>query len=202
MICSSGGGGGEWYSVCCMAYTVIHDHVIMAFDCILIAQRLSASDWISSKSFTQPSISDLKNIHHIFGTYSWNWGTVVGFNVVVFHVYMCPPSQRCTSKPQGQGQYMEDLSTHTRAGINENRRSKGFSLKTTRASDGYITWIIYQPHLTLMMLMANCIWVRSWRCGCLANWFCHQLIAKPGGRLNKKDGLTRYGNSHVKDKTS
>ena len=22
------------------------------------------------------------------------------------------------------------------------------------------------------------------------------------GRLNKKDGLTRYGNSHVKDKTS
>ena len=23
-----------------------------------------------------------------------------------------------------------------------------------------------------------------------------------GGRLNKKDGLTRYGNSHVKDKTS
>ena len=26
--------------------------------------------------------------------------------------------------------------------------------------------------------------------------------AEPGGRLNKKDGLTRYGNSHVKDKTS
>ena len=23
-----------------------------------------------------------------------------------------------------------------------------------------------------------------------------------GGRLNKKDGLTRYGGSHVKDKTS
>ena len=23
-----------------------------------------------------------------------------------------------------------------------------------------------------------------------------------GGRLNKKDGLTGYGNSHVKDKTS
>ena len=35
-----------------------------------------------------------------------------------------------------------------------------------------------------------------------------QLIANsfvdkpPGGRLNKKDGLTRYGDSHVKDKTS
>ena len=25
---------------------------------------------------------------------------------------------------------------------------------------------------------------------------------RPGGRLDKKDGLTRYGNSHVKDKTS
>ena len=25
---------------------------------------------------------------------------------------------------------------------------------------------------------------------------------QPGGRLNKKDGLNRYGNSHVKDKTS
>ena len=28
----------------------------------------------------------------------------------------------------------------------------------------------------------------------------HGMI--PGGRLNKKDGLTRYGDSHVKDKTS
>ena len=27
-------------------------------------------------------------------------------------------------------------------------------------------------------------------------------LQKSGGRLNKKDGLTRYGNSHVKDKTS
>ena len=26
--------------------------------------------------------------------------------------------------------------------------------------------------------------------------------SRSGGRLNKKDGLTRYGNSHVKDKTS
>ena len=26
--------------------------------------------------------------------------------------------------------------------------------------------------------------------------------SRPGGRLNKKDGLTRYGDSHVKDKTS
>ena len=28
------------------------------------------------------------------------------------------------------------------------------------------------------------------------------VICCPGGRLNKKDGLTRYGDSHVKDKTS
>ena len=27
-------------------------------------------------------------------------------------------------------------------------------------------------------------------------------IEMAGGRLNKKDGLTRYGDSHVKDKTS
>ena len=30
----------------------------------------------------------------------------------------------------------------------------------------------------------------------------YRLILELGGRLNKKDGLTRYGNSHVKDKTS
>ena len=29
-----------------------------------------------------------------------------------------------------------------------------------------------------------------------------QWVKIPGGRLNKKDGLTRYGNSHVKDKTA
>ena len=28
------------------------------------------------------------------------------------------------------------------------------------------------------------------------------FVTEAGGRLNKKDGLTRYGNSHVKDKTS
>ena len=30
----------------------------------------------------------------------------------------------------------------------------------------------------------------------------HPLFQETGGRLNKKDGLTRYGDSHVKDKTS
>ena len=28
------------------------------------------------------------------------------------------------------------------------------------------------------------------------------VMPDAGGRLNKKDGLTRYGDSHVKDKTS
>ena len=28
------------------------------------------------------------------------------------------------------------------------------------------------------------------------------VMKSPGGRLNKKDSLTRYGYSHVKDKTS
>ena len=32
--------------------------------------------------------------------------------------------------------------------------------------------------------------------------FSHAIHKSPGGRLNKKDGLTRYGDSHVKDKTS
>ena len=32
--------------------------------------------------------------------------------------------------------------------------------------------------------------------------YVHHIEKAPGGRLNKKDGLTRYGDSHVKDKTS
>ena len=32
--------------------------------------------------------------------------------------------------------------------------------------------------------------------------YLQQYQAWPGVRLNKKDSLTRYGNSHVKDKTS
>ena len=32
--------------------------------------------------------------------------------------------------------------------------------------------------------------------------FPNTAVTEAGGRLNKKDGLTRYGDSHVKDKTS
>ena len=54
-------------------------------------------------------------------------------------------------------------------------------------------------------------WIRQW--GLLYVWIittysilcilCGIMRTKEtGGRLNKKDGLTRYGDSHVKDKTS
>ena len=36
----------------------------------------------------------------------------------------------------------------------------------------------------------------------ILEWTLFVVINQSGGRLNKKDGLTRYGNSHVKDKTS
>ena len=36
----------------------------------------------------------------------------------------------------------------------------------------------------------------------LLRYLQHPVYSWPGGRLNKKDGLTRYGDSHVKDKTS
>ena len=44
-------------------------------------------------------------------------------------------------------------------------------------------------------------------CSCYCLLLVAHIIQKQtrrtaGGRLNKKDGLTRYGNSHVKDKTS
>ena len=33
-------------------------------------------------------------------------------------------------------------------------------------------------------------------------WQHQSYVIGPGGRLNKKDSLTRYGDSHIKDKTS
>ena len=36
----------------------------------------------------------------------------------------------------------------------------------------------------------------------IAIFFFKYVQLEPGGRLNKKDGLPRYGDSHVKDKTS
>ena len=51
-------------------------------------------------------------------------------------------------------------------------------------------------------------WISRWFRTLLASiifWMRPHLdnfSLEPGGRLNKKDGLTRYGDSHVKDKTS
>ena len=36
----------------------------------------------------------------------------------------------------------------------------------------------------------------------IADSYSKESKKRPGGRLNKKDGLSRYGDSHVKDKTS
>ena len=49
-----------------------------------------------------------------------------------------------------------------------------------------------------MMLVPSC---RARKRG-QANVILHHVLVEAGGRLNKKDGLTRYGDSHVKDKTS
>ena len=60
------------------------------------------------------------------------------------------------------------------------------------AADRWYSLLIYYCEMTLLLmpLIAPVIQQR----------FIY--FTTPGGRLNKKDGLTRYGNSHVKDKTS
>ena len=57
-------------------------------------------------------------------------------------------------------------------------------------------------------LRGNCIHAIAFSCIYSYYRFQEEKITKagdsysPGGRLNKKDGLTRYGDSYVKDKTS
>ena len=36
------------------------------------------------------------------------------------------------------------------------------------------------------LFVGDCIWVRSWNCGCRVTWFCYQLIAKPGNKTAKQ----------------
>ena len=55
-------------------------------------------------------------------------------------------------------------------------------------------WTFYQSENIIIAIFPENIVSRS-------DWQ-YQIIVSPGGRLNKKDGLTRYGDSHVKDKTS
>ena len=53
--------------------------------------------------------------------------------------------------------------------------------------DGVLFWTLFSERIAPGIFKINPRMLRS---------------EYPGGRLNKKDGLTRYGNSHVKDKTS
>ena len=55
----------------------------------------------------------------------------------------------------------------------------------------YAVMSLFQMYLNYIL----CILVRL-------KYFNKRHHGRPGGRLNKKDGLTRYGDSHVKDKTS
>ena len=61
-----------------------------------------------------------------------------------------------------------------------------------------ITYIQYQ-----FFVGANALWCITFK---LTFLYMEKTVfilkQSPGGRLNKKDGLTRYGDSHVKDKTS
>ena len=58
-------------------------------------------------------------------------------------------------------------------------------------------WLLIHAGIKVNHVSKRCPW-------CL-NYIWNNLdgqLKQAGGRLNKKDGLTRYGNSHVKDKTS
>ena len=68
-------------------------------------------------------------------------------------------------------------------------------------------YVIERPYLYLIFIKSE---VSNVLIGCFSGvvWLrllcqlCQIHPGKAGGRLNKKDGLTRYGDSHVKDKTS
>ena len=75
---------------------------------------------------------------------------------------------------------------------------------------GQITFCIY----ILVSMLRNIFMLNSSVTEVFKNWSgtealknlsvteVFKKVSGSGGRLNKKDGLTRYGNSHVKDKTS
>ena len=73
--------------------------------------------------------------------------------------------------------------------ISQKKKAIGNLLRTLSCKKS----IAKQP--TCSMYWANMLGLRLYVSKLFVLW-------DPGGRLNKKDGLTRYGNSHVKDKTS
>ena len=75
----------------------------------------------------------------------------------------------------------------------------------------FLRWNIHPPHTscetnnclhTLRRRQNNRHFAYNILSQFLALTLWHFDSNTPGGRLNKKDGLTRYGDSHVKDKTS
>ena len=57
----------------------------------------------------------------------------------------------------------------------------------------------HNPFHEMMLMNIVCLNLREYeKLNSVIVWY----ICYTGGRLNKKDGLTRYGDSHVKDKTS
>ena len=67
------------------------------------------------------------------------------------------------------------------------------------------TWInlyalLYVYIHYIVLCMWHCLGIYCWIYVIL--FICSVIFRTPGGRLNKKDGLTGYGDSHVKDKTS
>ena len=68
---------------------------------------------------------------------------------------------------------------------------------------GVLSWRVGSERVASLTL-SPIWWLWKGLCLPMNGWVWQQRhgLMPPGGRLNKKDGLTRYGNSHVKDKTS
>ena len=49
-------------------------------------------------------------------------------------------------------------------------------------------YVVNRVHSTIF----NIIWVRSWMFGCLATWFCYELIAKPSNKTAAHSWPNQY----------
>ena len=95
------------------------------------------------------------------------------------------------------------LLNFTQIGSDTAHQNQDLSICYTTVSHTSMAW------KTSRAIIMACIWAAQLFQGCqfkfvleLVKLSVVLLPLNPGGRLNKKDGLTRYGNSHVKDKTS
>ena len=108
-----------------------------------------------------------------------------------------------TMKPRQNGQQIADGIVNRTERFRERLDSvlvttgSGNSLAANRGQA--ITWINDDPVLWRYMASLGSGELRRMEIMAVNGLVPNRV---PGGRLNKKDGLTRYGNSHVKDKTS